>query len=541
MLSLGLGVKTRVCRQTMDSIEPTDRSLSGGAPPSMEADQGSQWQLRLAISIPALLTLFMLAYGLISYELFAGRWTELEKAGAAHIAGGLLRGHLYAMLILSALAMTAGLGLAFTILRPIRAINETARMIASGRLDQRAPRLSAARELGDLSRSFNSMIDFVNESIHERNRHLVEGIVTGILTASLDGTVSALNTTGSRILGVESSAIVGHTPRELKDALPSKHRPFWEYLESAAGGRRTPMPDEIVLSSGEGSTSLLVAMSTLRDGDGMPFAIMLNFRDADEIRVLKEQLSKTDQLAALGTFTMGLAHELRNPLGSIKGMVQLLKLEESTPANTGEIVDRVSKEVDRLDLFIRELLDFSNQSPAPPALTDVNEILKDAARLAQRDASEAALESIELAFDFAPAPAILAEADRLTQAFANIIRNAYEAARPGSRITLRTRAKSEDGRDTFEARIHNTGSSIDMKNRTKVFDPFFSTKERGSGLGLPIAYQIISQNLGTLDLAAGPDDVTFIARFPAVSPTGVRASKTIAISDQRTLEEAHRS
>lgn len=471
------------------------------------------WQLRLGISIPALLMLFMLGFGLISYQLFASRWYELQRAGAEPIARDLLRWHLYTMLILTGAALASGLGLAFTILKPIESIIETAKSIASGRLDQRAPHLPAARELGDLSRSFNSMIDYVNESIQERNRHLVEGILTGVLTASLDGAVSALNSAGARILGVDSAQVVGKNVRDLRESMPRKHRPFWNYIENALSSETTAIPSELSFADPESESKLIVATAKLKDASGVPFAVMVNFRDVAEMKSFREHLSKTDQLAALGTFTMGLAHELRNPLGAIKGMMQLLQLAESTPPDTADIVHRVVREVDRLDSFIRELLDFSSQSPAPPELTDTNEVLRAAARLAQRDSVNADDKNIELVFDLADVPPILAEGDRLAQALGNIVRNAYEAASPGSTITLRSRLAEGDDRE-IEIIVHNTGSSIDAASRSKIFDPFFTTKERGSGLGLPIAYQIVSQNNGTLDVASGPDDVTFILRFP---------------------------
>lgn len=491
----------------------SDAARSVGGAPAKPVAPGSQWQIRLAISIPALIVLFTLAFGIVSYQIFSMHWYEIERAGALEIARSLLRGHLYTMFVLVGLALIAGSALAWTILKPIREINETARMIAGGRLDQRAPAISSSSEIGDLSRSFNSMLEFVNDSIQERNRYFMEGVVTGILTAGMDRRIEALNSTGAGILGIEPAEIVGRTVDDLLIHSPRKFRPLWDYLAASLDQDITHEADEIELSSGSTSNSLMVAVSHVRDAEGVAVSVILNFRDTERIRSLNRQLSKTDQLAALGTFTMGLAHELRNPLGSIKGMVQLLEMSREDPEDHGQIVTRVVREVDRLDRFIRELLDFSNQSPAPPEPLDLRAVLRDARQLALKDAALTGDKDIEVLEDFEPVAPAIAEADRLIQACANIIRNAFDSARSGSRITLMTRTVRV-GRATFaEARIHNTGSTINPEDREKIFDPFFTTRDSGSGLGLSVAYQIISQNFGTLDLAVGPDEVSFIIRL----------------------------
>ena len=500
----------------MPAVEEERLPAGGSGQHDEEGEGASRWQLRLMISIPALLVLVTLGHGLIAYQILSARWSELEQAGAGDVARALLRNQLIAALVMTLLALAAGLGLAVTILKPIRAISETAQIIASGKLDQRPPRLATPREFGDLFRSFNSMVDFVNTSFQERNRYLIEGIVTGLLTVNMDGTLTALNSPGAKILGVASSDVVGRNVEDLPAMLPAKYRPFAHYLREALRRDPTRMPDEIVVDSDQGSSSLQVAMSVLRDARGTPNGIMLNFQDAARIRNLREQLSKTDHLAALGTFTMGLAHEIRNPLSSIKGTIQLMDLDEGTTAQSREMLNRVVREVDRLDLFIRELLDFSNASPSPPEDTDLNTVLHRAALMGQ-DESNPKHEGISLVKNLRPVPRILGEPDRLTQAFANIIRNAFEAAQPESRITVEARRTNVRNSVYVDVTIHNTGSTIAPEDRSKIFDPFFSTKERGSGLGLAIAYQIISQNRGTLDVTAGPNEVTFTARFRAGS------------------------
>jgi PAS domain S-box-containing protein len=476
----------------------------------------------LAISVPSLLVLITLAFGLVSYLLITSRWETFESRGMDNLAAELLEGHLIAMIVLVVFSAIGGLAIVATVLRPIRAMEATARDIIQGRLDQRVPTIRSGDELGSLSRSFNSMIDFLNDCIEDRNRYMVEGIMTGLLLVDLDGRIKALNSTGAKLLGLESAWAIGRSLRELPKVDSRSDRTFWDEVDSALHGDLSRMTDETIVNATVGSAQLLVAMSVLRDSKKQPFGLMLNFRDAAEMRMLNEQLSKADQLAALGTFTMGLAHELRNPLGSIKGMIQLLALETPKEGESREIIDRVVREVNRLDVFVRELLDFSQEAPAPPTEVDLADIIRGSLTQVRAQFESASQMTIEV--DLPDLPHVVGEPDRLVQAFSNILRNAFESARPGSRVTVRAVRQGSDAHPGIVVHFHNTGSTIRANDLDKVFDPFFTTKEKGNGLGLAIAYQILTQNGATVSLDVGPDEVDFVVTFPVKTPDTSMAS-----------------
>jgi PAS domain S-box-containing protein len=477
--------------------------------------------MRLVISVPALLVLFTLAFGLVSYLLIMAQWELLEARGLDRIAADLLQGHLVAMIVLAILSAAAGWGIVYTILRPIRAIEQTARGIIEGRLDQRVPQIRASDELGRLSHSFNSMIDFLNGCIEDRNRYMVEGIMTGLMLVDLDGRIKALNANGARLLGLDSASVLGRTILDLQRASASNDT-LWRDLEHTIHSDLSPPTDEIILNSSVGGVSLMVAVSVLRDNRKAPFGLMLNFRDAAEMRQLSEQLGKADHLAALGTFTMGLAHELRNPLGSIKGMIQLLALESPQSPDARDIIARVVGEVNRLDRFVRELLDFSHEAPAPPVPVDLADVLRRSVDEVRGQFPALDENGIHLNVELPSLPRVVGEPDRLIQAFSNILRNAFEAARPGSSVTIRAECPPPTQPRRVVVHCHNTGSTIRANDLDKVFDPFFSTKKRGSGLGLPIAYQILKQNGADVDLQVGPDEVDFIVSFPIKTPDDLR-------------------
>lgn len=481
--------------------EPSRDPLTRSASPRL----AERVQLRLTIAIPALFILLTLGYGIISYQLFSSKWEQLRLAGAESVAAELLRGHIYAMIALAVVSGVAGLVLAWTILRPIYALRSVAERIVEGKSPgRRALTLPATGELGDLSRSFNSMIEFLNKSIEDRDKYLLDTVRSGVMTLSLEGRVTALNVKGAEILRVDRSKTIGSGVDGFGPA------PLREDIADVLKGDRSKVDREIRAASKDDQVDLIYSISLMENPEGGPAGLIVNFRDAAELQDLSEKLNKTDRLAALGTFTMGLAHEIRNPLGAIKGMAQLLQMEGDAESEK-EIVGRLVREVDRLDAFVAELSDFSNKSPSPPAPIDLGETLRTASEMVVCRHGERS--DMQLEIELEPNVWIVGEVERIVQAFGNIIQNAFEAARPGSVLTLRcARTPGDDAQ--AEASIHNTGSSIPRDLRDQIFDPFFTTKQSGSGLGLAIAYQILTQNEAGVEVRSGSDDVEFVIRFP---------------------------
>lgn len=500
---------------------------------SKKSDPSDRVHLRLAISIPILLVLFILGYGVISFELFSRKWAEFERVGAELIAAELLRGHLISMLLLSVVAVVAGITLAYTILRPVRIVEETAKKISQGNLSQRAPTLAMAGELGALSRSFNGMIDFLNQSIEQRDRFILQGVENGLLTVSLDGAITGLNAKGAEILGLESSVAIGQRVSDLRRGRSLSHQPFWERVAALLTmdlGDIQHWDDDSLLDSGAEQLGLLISTSVMRGPKGRPTGLMINFRDPAETDNLNAQLSKTDQLAAMGTFTMGLAHELRNPLGSIKGLAQLLDMELGESEEAKDIIARIVREVDRVDAFVRELNDYSSQSGETVSAVDINGLLHQSLESVRDQYAGDPGKQFEIVEDYGAASTVRCEPQRIVQAFLNILRNAYEEAPSGSRLELKSRSRTEGDKSFVDVSIRNTGSTIKGEHWDHIFDPFFSTKKTGSGLGLAIVYQILTQNGATVDFTSGPDDVTFEIVFDAAQHTAVAGEEKNILS-----------
>lgn len=467
--------------------------------------------MRLVISVPVLLVLVSIGYGLVSYLSFEMYWDQFARRGMADLAGRLLRVHLITMIALAAIAGAMGLLLANAILKPIRAIAEATRSIADGKLDLEAPRLPAATEIGELSHSFDQMIRGLRESFAERNRHLMAGIPIGALTTDSAGRISAVSPQAASILNLPEQALVGRKLEELGDTLPAASRAIMAGVLERLVDKAAREDQEFTVGAASGAPEVIVSSTWLRDSRQEPYGRLLCFRPAAPVRDLSDHLSRTDQLAALGTFCLGLAHELRNPLGAIKGLSQLLQLERNLDPNAHEYVRRMVGEVDRVDRFIGKLLDMTAESTDTPHLTPVDDVIRIARLQAEFETEPERRGQIGLRCLIAPGlPRVRVQAERVGQALGRILQNAYQAAASGSTIVV-TAGLAGDG---IELSVRNEGSTIAPENRDRIFEPFFTTRERATGLGLTFARQIVAQNGGTLGCESGDNEVTFIMRLP---------------------------
>lgn len=460
---------------------------------------GDRWQLRLIITVPSLLAVFTLCYAVVSYLTFLNYWDELAMKGASGIASRMLHIHLVAMLGLTAIAVLMGMALCYSILRPIRAVADAARMVAQGRLDRHAPQHPSVPELEVLAQSFNAMLDTLNRSIAERNRQLIEGIPIGVLMTDVEGRVNALNAAAATMLAVEPGTLIGCRIDEVQGSLSWIFRQMHELTPS--DGAETPESSRRITLEGEDGNAIEVSAGYLREQNGRSRGVVYHFRESARVRRVSKQLNQADQLAALGTFTIGVAHHLRNPLGAIKGLGQLLSEESDLPEGSRSCLDRMIREVDRVDVFVRELLDLTSQPIDQPAPVRLQMILEGAFHRAvgQVGASEAGSVSVSWEID-ETMPLLELEADRLQDAFARLLRNAFEAAEADGWIQVGTHWNPRQKGGRAEVRILNGGTPIDPKDRERVFEPFFTTRPQALGLGLTIAQQVILQNDGHIEL-----------------------------------------
>jgi len=233
--------------------------------------------------------------------------------------------------------------------------------------------------------------------------------------------------------------------------------------------------------------------------------------DIEQIKKMNEHLLRTDRLAAMGTLSAGVAHEVNNPLASISSLIQMLQKNGSANGETAEMLTLISEQIGRISRVTKDLTDFARVRPAARKPVNPNDILDSALRLASFSATS---EKIEIQKNYQPGlPSINADSDQLQQVFLNLFLNAFDAMADGGLLAITT--KQADGFAVVE--ISDTGPGIPEADAKRIFDPFFTTKPtgKGTGLGLAVCYGVVTAHGGTIELSTtSPEGSTFIVKLP---------------------------
>ncbi len=216
--------------------------------------------------------------------------------------------------------------------------------------------------------------------------------------------------------------------------------------------------------------------------------------DIEQLQKLNEQLTRTEKLAAMGTLSAGVAHEVNNPLASISSLIQMMQRKD-LDSDTKEKLKLISTQIARITQVTKDMMDFARVRPAAKSFVEINEIIEKSLRLASFDKS---FQKLGLTKDFDEnLPEILADSDQLQQVFLNLLLNARDAMPSGGELLIET-AQTEN--EIF-IEISDSGIGIDKKDLKKIFDPFFTTKSagNGTGLGLAVCYGIITAHGGKIE------------------------------------------
>jgi two-component system, NtrC family, sensor histidine kinase HydH len=232
----------------------------------------------------------------------------------------------------------------------------------------------------------------------------------------------------------------------------------------------------------------------------------------DELQTTFQQLLQAEKLASLGELSAGIVHEVRNPLASIKGAIEILEDELKVDSPRREFVGLAKGEIDRLDRLVGEFLRFARPTEPSKTPTDPNEIVDSIAGLIE---NEAASQSVAIVRDLQKnLPLILVDAEQIKQVVLNLAINALQAMSQsnGSDQTITFRTFQED--NNFVVEVTDSGSGFDPTNLSKIFDPFYTTKDKGVGLGLSIAHKIASLHGGHLTAKRIECMTTFTLTIP---------------------------
>lgn len=258
--------------------------------------------------------------------------------------------------------------------------------------------------------------------------------------------------------------------------------------------------------SNHATFSASLNLSPFLDAKGRIQGVLLLIRNTSLLKELEETSRQSERMFNLGTLALRMAHEIKNPLGGIRGSAQLLGDQLKNPEYR-EYLDIVVKEVDRINRMVEHMLDFARSQRLALTETNIHEILEDISLLEKKSL---AAKNGEFVQDYDPSlPLIEADKDKLKQVFFNLIKNAIEVSPEGKSIRLVTRIGSDYSIKTSRQRgsgmvilieIIDSGPGISEEDQKKLFIPFYTTKKKGSGLGLPISLKIIEDHGGKIKI-----------------------------------------
>jgi two-component system sensor histidine kinase PilS (NtrC family) len=318
---------------------------------------------------------------------------------------------------------------------------------------------------------------------------ILQSISTGIATTDLDGRIISLNRAAVEILGRPEHELTG-SPVE---SLGLLSRGDWRRAaDSLFDGRRTDRI-EAEIRRGQDVVPVGFGLSRLTDASGVAVGTIVVFQDLTPWRRLQEELRVKDRMAAVGELAAGIAHEVGNPLAAISGSVQLLSAALPASDSQRKLLDIILKESHRLDRTIKGFLRFARPKDRASSRFDVARLLQENFELLRH--SEEATGRHELEIDLDPPSALLnGDADQISQIFWNLARNALRAMPGGGRLTLSGRL----GEDCYRFSFRDTGHGMSEERRARIFQPFQSFFDGGTGIGMAIVYRIVQEHGGRL-------------------------------------------
>lgn len=341
------------------------------------------------------------------------------------------------------------------------------------------------------------------------NRNIIQSLDSGLLTIDLNGRINFLNRTAMKIINrseeeLKGSSIYELFPKidkmieEIKRKSPNNLLDYQDYQRS-----------ETVLTDKDGKKTYLgFSISPLTGPEGSLIGHTLIFQDITKFKEMEEQMKRFDKMAAIGSLAAGIAHEIRNPLASLSGSIQLLKSELTLDQSQEHLMEITLRESERLNALINDFLLFASPPQTNRILYSIGKILDETIELfihspSFRDGIQ--ITRIGLKEDLE----IMIDPDQIKQVFWNLLINASQSMSNGGRILVHIEKekgtyarnlhmKDRRPREWIKISITDSGSGISPQDKEKIFEPFFTTKEGGTGLGLSIVHKIVENHHGMI-------------------------------------------
>ncbi len=352
--------------------------------------------------------------------------------------------------------------------------------------------------------------------------NVLASMSSGLATADSRKRVTFLNQAGGEILGIVPARATGRLLADIGLRLPED----WEEIRHRTRGR-DGYRAEIEIQRGDSRRMLGYSLRALKDPGGEDGALIV-FQDLTEVKKLERQARFNEQLAAVGELAAGIAHEIRNPLASISGSVQVLSNELSVGSAERRLMEIIVSESNRLSKILEEFLRFVRPQERRVAVFDVGLSIREVLELFRR--SDEVSDAHRIDGDISPASSLLsADRDQIRQIIYNVAKNAVRAMPDGGSLVVEGR---EDGA-WYSIKFHDTGRGMSEEEIARVFTPFSTAFDGGTGLGMAIVRRIVEDHGGAIDVESKPGEGTTVT---ILLPRNVLAS--VAAEAARTSPEA---
>jgi len=411
---------------------------------------------------------------------------------------------LVALLISTGLAMVvSGMTLA-----PLRDISLQLDRISAGQYDTppAAPKSFAVfsgfgrfggggDELGLVSQKISQVgqqlrgVHEIFSTMRENLNSVMAGLEDGLLLFTRDARAVMVSPAAEKFLGAPASQFLG---RRVTEIFPPGH-PLRQALH-LEGDELRETAAETELKTSTGMRRVGVSVQAIQE-NGEQMGALVTLRDLDSLESINTQLQVSERLAALGRITAGVAHEVKNPLNSMR--LWLENLKESLPPEhepgAQQAVNVLDKEIDRLDTVVKRFLDFTRPLEIKLEATDLAELLRDVMSVSRPQLHKAGVEAEELLAN--GVPEVWADRDLLKQAILNLVLNAVQAMPSGGELRIELARRGE----MAEISVADTGKGIPLELQQKIFQLFFTTRPGGSGIGLATTFRIVQLHNGSID------------------------------------------
>ena len=317
---------------------------------------------------------------------------------------------------------------------------------------------------------------------------LVENMPIGLVAIDVRNRIASINTVAGSVLGLSYGNVIG---RDAATILPDEMWHQVDRVNREGGGVEKEI--DCTLHNDQ-AVSLELSVTPLLDGSGGSQGNMVLFKDLSEVKSLREEVARNQRLATVGRLAAGVAHEVRNPLSSIKGFATYFKERYRQVPEDQQIANIMIQEVDRLNRVVGQLLEFARPVDISKKSISLKTLIENSLKLIERQAQE---RGVSIRTDLPPADeTAMLDPDKINQVLLNLYLNAVESMEREGRLSVVLETDGE--KNCIKIQVTDTGLGISEKDLAHIFDPYFTTKASGTGLGLAIAHNIIQGHNGEI-------------------------------------------